>query len=186
MDRRQKKTRRAIFSAFTYLLSRKKYSGITIGEIIDEADVGRATFYSHFETKDHLLKELCQELFCHVFDSLDGNEKGHCHIFECDSKENVFLHLLRHLDKNDNNVSKLLVGENNELFLGYFKNELGRLVVGRSEIKGLAKNRNIPEDYWINHVSVCFVETVKWWLSGKNNDTPERVYEYFLGALGVG
>ena len=70
MDRRQRRTREAIFNAFTQLLSHKDFSQITVGEIIDLADIGRATFYSHFETKDYLLKELCQELFCHVFDAV--------------------------------------------------------------------------------------------------------------------
>ena len=70
MDRRQKKTREAIFSAFSSLLSKKKYSQITVGEIIEHADVGRATFYAHFETKDYLLKAFCEELFCHIFDDL--------------------------------------------------------------------------------------------------------------------
>ena len=51
MDRRQRKTREAIFAAFIALLSKKDFSQITVGEIIDKADVGRATFYSHFETK---------------------------------------------------------------------------------------------------------------------------------------
>ena len=67
MDRRQKKTRQAIFNAFIKLLSKKNYNNITVGEIIQVADVGRATFYSHFETKDYLLKDLCIELFDHVF-----------------------------------------------------------------------------------------------------------------------
>ena len=66
MDRRQRKSRKAILSAFSRLLERKSYSRITVQEIIDEADVGRTTFYAHFPTKDDLLSELCREIFDHV------------------------------------------------------------------------------------------------------------------------
>ena len=89
MDRRQRKTREAIFKAFTELLSKKDFNQITVGEIIGNADVGRATFYSHFETKDFLLKEFCEELFCHIFDAENNSGHDHKHIFECDCSESV-------------------------------------------------------------------------------------------------
>lgn len=77
MDRRQQKTRKAIFAAFNELLTQKKYNKITVQEIIDKADVGRTTFYAHFPTKDDLLREMCTTLFNHVFSDVLEMEKTH-------------------------------------------------------------------------------------------------------------
>ena len=41
MDRRQRKTRESIFKAFIELLSEKDFAQITVGEIIERADVGK-------------------------------------------------------------------------------------------------------------------------------------------------
>ena len=128
MDRRQRKTRESILSAFVALLAEKKFNQITVGEIIERADIGRATFYSHFETKDSLLKELCEELFCHIFDATNNKQPEHRSIFDCEAPSSVFLHLFQHLQKNDNNILELLSSKNNELFLNYlssfYKNQL--------------------------------------------------------------
>lgn len=183
MDRRQRKTREAIFKAFTDLLSQKDFSQITVGEIIEKADVGRATFYAHFETKDFLLKELCEELFCHLFDSMNNSNSGHRHIFECDAPDSVFLHLFRHLQKNDNNILELLSCPNNELFLRYFRDNLIQLVENQLPTLDSEKSKGLPESFRVNHIVSSFVSTTKWWVDNGMKETPETITEYFLTAI---
>ena len=182
MDRRQRKTRKAIFGAFIGLLSQKKYEHITVGEIIERADVGRATFYAHFETKDHLLKELCGELFCHVFDAAE-QRSGHDHIFACDAPDSVFLHLFRHIQKNDNHVLELLSGSNNEWFLRCFKQGLLELVESRLSLFDPVKRDKLPESYWVDHIASTFVGTIRWWIEHGKRESPETLTEYFVSVL---
>ncbi len=185
MDRRQKKTREAIFNAFCDLLSKKHYIKITVGEIIQRADVGRATFYAHFESKDLLLKELCEELFCHVFDSANEGGEKHRHIFECDAPPSVFLHLFQHLQKNDHNILKLLTCENNELFLRYFKENLKDLITKQLPDLSDEKPRDLPDSFWINHISATFVETVRWWISNGMKESAQTVSHYFSTTIWI-
>ena len=153
---------------------------ITVGEIIGRADVGRATFYSHFETKDYLLKALCEDLFCHIFDGIAEKESGHRHIFSCDAPDSVFLHLFRHLQKNDNNILKLLSCPNNELFLQYFRDNLRQLAESQLPLFEERRNPNLPEDFWISHIASVFVEIVRWWIAGGMKESPETLTEYFF------
>lgn len=183
MDRRQKKTREAIFKAFTELLAQKNYNQIAVQEIIDAADIGRTTFYAHFETKDYLLKDLCEELFGHIIDTAMGLPHGHYHYSCGNTTDSVFLHLLRHLQENDRNILELLASQNNEIFLRYFKSNLKKLILTQYADKGLLKNAKLPKDYLVNNISSSFVETVDWWLSRKMKETPEEITEYFLGVI---
>lgn len=181
MDRRQKKTRDAIFKAFASLLSEKNFNQITVQEIIDAADVGRTTFYAHFETKDFLLKELCEELFDHII----GTAMGHPNVngrYSCGkATDSVYLHLIKHLQQNDSNILELLSCQNNELFLKYFKNDLQKLI--RTQFKESMNHSNLPEDFLINHISSTFVETVSWWISHHMKDSPETITKYFLATI---
>lgn len=66
-DRQIQKTKVAIYNAFISLLQENDYSKITVQDVIGLANVGRSTFYSHYESKEVLLKELCEDLFHHLF-----------------------------------------------------------------------------------------------------------------------
>ena len=183
MDRRQRKTRDAIFSAFTMLLSKKDFHQITVGEIIDAADVGRATFYSHFETKEFLLKSFCEELFCHIFDIETPAANEHKHIFSCAGESSVFLHLFRHLNKNDNNILALLSSQNNELFLGYFRTGLEQLVESHMDQFDSERQMAVPKAFWKNHIVSSFMSTLKWWIDNGMKETPEVITDYFFAIV---
>lgn len=55
VDRRVQRTERALSDALFALIQTKSYDRVTVQDIIDRANVGRSTFYSHFDTKDDLL-----------------------------------------------------------------------------------------------------------------------------------
>lgn len=58
LDRRSQRSRRVITDALLDLLMVKKFNEITIQEITDKADVGRATFYLHYQNKEECLMQL--------------------------------------------------------------------------------------------------------------------------------
>lgn len=183
MDRRQQKTRKAVFQAFITLLGEKSYNNITVQEIIDRADIGRSTFYAHFETKDDLLKELCEELFGHIIDSAMDCTHTHGLYSDGNAPESVFCHLLQHLQENDSNILGLLSCESSEIFLRYFKDSLNELIRVQLLSREGRSNPALPDDFLINHISGSFVEMVQWWLKGKRKQPPEELDRYFRAVI---
>lgn len=58
LDRRVVRTRHRLRDALVALVSEKPYDEVTVGELLQRADVGRATFYAHFRDKEDLLVSL--------------------------------------------------------------------------------------------------------------------------------
>lgn len=54
-DRRIQKTLSLLREALLSLIAEKPYDTIVVKEILDRANVGRSTFYTHFRDKDDLL-----------------------------------------------------------------------------------------------------------------------------------
>ena len=171
MDRRQIKSRRAIKHAFCALLKQKDYTHITVQEIIDAADVGRTTFYAHFETKEFLLQAICEDLFDHV-----ASYDPHGNL----NPQTVFLHLFSHLKRNDSNLLDLLSSPNNALFVNYFKISLKQLVQNLF----LPGSKDIPDELWANHIAAAFVETIGYWIHTDLSDSEEKITRHLLSLTG--
>lgn len=180
MDRRQKKTRDAIFQALCKLLERKHFNSITVQEIIDEANVGRSTFYAHFETKDVLLKEMCTEIFDHIFSHELQSEASHDFSKYDEGLEVKLTHLLYHLKDNKGNVLGILSGDSGELFMRYFKEYLSQMF----RAYPACIRDDVPEQFAVNHLVGSFAEAVKWWIQTKMQDSPEILADHYLKVIG--
>jgi AcrR family transcriptional regulator len=55
-DRRIQRTRDLLRSSMVSLIKERGFEVLTVQDIIDRANVGRSTFYSHFKSKDDLMK----------------------------------------------------------------------------------------------------------------------------------
>lgn len=61
-DRRIQKTEALLRDALAALIREKPYDDIVVKEILDRANVGRSTFYTHFRDKDDLLLSGIQDM----------------------------------------------------------------------------------------------------------------------------
>ena len=179
MDRRQRKTREAIFRAFTGLLKEESYAKITVQQIIDRADIGRTTFYTHFETKDALLETFCADIFDHVFSEDLNKERTHDFSHDHDIRARL-KHVLYHLQDHMEYLPGILSGESRDVFMGYFKQHLKDLFSGVSA----SYAASIPQDYMLNHMVCDFAEAVQWW-SGNTQYSPEDISGFFLATTPV-
>lgn len=175
-DRRTEKTRQSLLIALSDLMQEKKYSKITIQEIIDRANVGRSTFYAHFETKDELLSSYIENIF----------ELLSQHISSCveqDVSQIRFIpvaELFEHVMDNSRLIRGVMNTESADLLLRkiqsywnrkietYLKTQLYDSIVPR-----------VPLDILTNHISCTMIELIKWWINSNTPYSPQQMDQYF-------
>ncbi len=180
LDRRVRKTRHNLFNALTELMREKKYSKITIQEIIDRADVGRSTFYAHFETKDDLLFSQSVEYLNHLNEFVrkimdDSNELG-----TLASIEGLFDHVY----ENEKIISSFFVSDGMELFkdkaVGYWTDTIEGFLLEKQ-----AKNDKdtLPPRILASHIAMTLVNMLSICLAGKVRYSPKQLDAFFKQLL---
>ena len=78
-DRRVQRTRELLQKALIELIRERGYEAITIQNIVDRANIGRTTFYLHYNSKDELFVS-CHEAIVRAFRISPLHEKNYCHL----------------------------------------------------------------------------------------------------------
>lgn len=170
MDRRQRKTRKAIFEAFETLMASEHYRNVTVAQIIEQADIGRSTFYAHFETKDQLLEEICREMFDHIFEGVNEYCVTHPDL-ATESLEGKLAHLLYHLRDTHSGVCGKLIREGEPIFTNYFEQQLTVLF----KKDGPSGAADMPAGLLHAMQVSAFESAAVWWFEHGAKEKPEKI-----------
>lgn len=114
-DRRVARTEAAVIGAFERLLDKQGYARMTVQEILDAANVGRATFYAHFQGKEGVMEAFVSGVIEHVA-APEAAEPGHDFTGRGDMEAQVE-HALRHVAEHGHAVRALLLGGGSHEFV---------------------------------------------------------------------
>lgn len=177
-DRRIEKTRTAIYQALNDLLQEKKYPNITVQEIIDRANVGRTTFYSHFVDKDELLSSCIEN----IFESFNGHRTGQV-TPEHESRIIPVAELFAHIQENSRSIVGVLMSESGELLLNKFQNYWNKKIEPYL-LEHLSNEKpKVPIDMLTSYITGTLTELIRWWIKTGEKYTPEQMEQYFLTLI---
>jgi AcrR family transcriptional regulator len=76
IDRRTQRTRHQLGRALVELVEEKRFDDITVQEVIDRAEVGRSTFYTHFRDKEDLFRKDWEKFLDFLAQQIDWDKAG--------------------------------------------------------------------------------------------------------------
>ncbi len=177
-DRRVKRTRQLLQDALISLILEKGYEAITIQNIIDRANVGRSTFYAHFQDKDDLLLngvyELGDDLHEHIVEEIAGGKQaGDLNTLSCRP-------LFDHAAAN-HRLYKAMVGgkgidvvwDAGESYLRIYLQEQLKLLLNGN------KDPLVPMPVTLTYLTGALFSLLRWWLENDMPYPPEQIDEMF-------
>ncbi|WP_211748230.1 TetR/AcrR family transcriptional regulator [Paenibacillus sp. Marseille-Q4541] len=159
-DRRTKRTRQALQTAFIELVLEKGYEAVTIMDIATRADYNRGTFYNHYVGKEELLKEIEEQFLLGVSQALLEPYQG----MERVQANQIYpstLRLFEHIEQNKNKFLALL-SVNNQLgnaIYNLLRNSMRKEMHIEMDVAGISMDYEIMLSY---RMSAC-VGVIMYW-----------------------
>ena len=190
-DRRIQRTRQALRTALFELLKKKGYDTISIEEITQHANVGRATFYLHYKDKEDLLLEQFSEMINEKIqliseipfsDWLPDQKKA-----KSRSKQNqtlaplqiVFQHIFDHAEF----YYLLLKSENSSRIVERIRKisieSIATFVKNKMQTDPIPLFFEVPIEFFASFYSGALLSSVSWWLEEDMRHSPEDMTYMF-------
>ncbi len=167
-DRRVQRTRQALQGALLSLIREKGFEALTVQDIIDRANLGRATFYAHFDNKEDLLVSGMEEFRTSLRDlqrrllkEAGGRAPDRAFLFS----HELFAHASEHRD-----VFRAMLGSHGGVVVQrLFQKILVELV--REEVKAAVGPRGgtgaCPTEAAVQYIAAGLWGLVSWWADSK-------------------
>ncbi|OGW38562.1 MAG: hypothetical protein A2010_01995 [Nitrospirae bacterium GWD2_57_9] len=175
-DRRVERTRKLLHEALPALILEKGYEAVTVQDILDRANLGRSTFYSHYRDKDDLLLkgfDYLRAMMEKQHRSVAGKARGKGAGF------NLSLELFRHAQEN-HRLYKAMVGKRSgQMIIRQAHKYLSGLL--KEHIAPLANTKKsaVPVDLTVDWLVSSFLSVLTWWLDRNMPCTAEKIDELF-------
>jgi AcrR family transcriptional regulator len=165
-DRRVERTHQLIRGALRSLIQEKGFEALTVQQIIDRANVGRATFYAHFDNKDDLLAsgfdELSASLKARQREAFSRGRSLEEQVFafsqEIFAHTNEYREVFRAMvDRRSGAVVQRLL---HRLLVDLIREDIKRTVVRPD---GSA----VPTEALVHYIAGALFGLLMWWLDGK-------------------
>lgn len=176
-DRRVERTRKLIQDALVSLILEKRYDKITVQDIIDRANVGRSTFYAHFQDKEELLASNFAN-YSAQWDPPQGKARHNA----SDESPHVlhslefFLHANEayefHQAMFEGGGAEVMIETGRQHMMADVQNHLLDLLPDDQELA-------IPLPVISNYLAGALLSVMVWWLKEKRPYSPEEINDMF-------
>lgn len=173
-DRRVRRSRRALRDALISLILERGYASVTVEDITARADLGRATFYTHYTDKDDLLEHIVTDLIA----ELQERQRPLVSTSSVGFTGKPILEMFRHAAEERDTYRVILRGEGDGRALRRFADAqaatAAAVFAARAEAQGVTPNVDIEllARAWAGEQ----IGVLQWWLEPETPAmTPEAV-----------
>lgn len=179
IDRRAARTRKALHQALLTLMLRKGYEALSVQDIINEADIGRSTFYAHYTGKEDLLRSGFQMLREELKEAQSmvrvGAEASHDDPLGFSTA--MFEHAARYAD----HYRTMIGGRGGAVTENEIRLILSEMV--RQELSSSLHDGTIPRDFVVQFIVNAFLTALNWWFERKPKLSPAQVDAMFRSLV---
>jgi AcrR family transcriptional regulator len=180
-DRRIEKTQNLLRQALVSFIHEKPYDTITVTEILERANVGRSTFYMHFQDKDELLASGIHDILTSAKPkSSRASDKRPERIIWFSLP--IFVYLYQHRRTGEARMgsrSRRIVHEHlRKVIAQSIADDLREQCQGRRKAAG-----QISPDLLVQYVASTFILVLNWWVESRSPLTPNDVNDLFRALI---
>ena len=175
-DRRIQKTLSLLREALVSLIAEKPYDSIVVKEILDRANVGRSTFYTHFRDKDDLLVSGIHDMLGEVPSPTRAGGRSVDRIlwFSLPIFEHHYSHAHAWGDRIGPKGRAILHEHLRMVLTGIIAQ-----VMKKDHRPGRQSPHQLPPDVVSAYIASTFVLVLNWWLDKGMRLPPEEINDLF-------